>query len=267
MAHLSKQQLEHYQQQGYLSPIRVVSKENISHLRDKTETLGSARGGQLPPALNIKAHLLIPWLWDLVRSSAVIEPVVDILGEDVLCWGSSFFDKLPGSTDHVPWHQDSTYWGLEKPDALTAWIAFSTSDRSNGCLRVVPMSHGDQLKHVEMEDPSNMLQLRSETLAESVEAPAVDIILNAGEMSLHHQRLIHGSEPNTGTQRRAGFAIRYIAGYLKGVMDEPNYATLVHGKDLGGFLLEEKPEGLFHREALKRHCVILKRGQAVVHRE
>ncbi|MGR9073471.1 MAG: phytanoyl-CoA dioxygenase family protein [Gammaproteobacteria bacterium] len=264
---LSKQELDYYSKSGYLAPIRVMSEADMNEMRLKTERLGAARGGQLPPSLNMKAHLLIPWLWDLVCDPNVIGPVKDILGDDVLCWASSFFDKQSGTPNHVPWHQDSSYWGLERPDALTAWIAFTPSNIENGCLRLLPCTHGGQLKHVCTGDPNNML-LGNEALSQSVaEEDAVDIVLKPGEMSLHHLRLIHGSNPNSGSQRRTGFAIRYIAGTLRGSTGLRGYATLVSGKDHGGFILEQKPEGVMHRNDLKRYAVILNRCNAIIQAE
>lgn len=256
-----------YADDGYLAPLRVLPEDEIGALLAHILRLGAARGGQLPPALNMKAHLLVPALWDLVHAPSIIEPVVSLLGENLLCWGSSFFDKTPGSSQHVHWHQDSTYWGLERPEALTVWIAFTRSDTSNGCLRVVPGSHGEQMRHVDARDPDNMLR-GGEVLEQPVDdADAVDVVLEPGEMSIHHQRLIHGSNPNTGTDRRMGFAIRYIAGDLKGLKNDNGYATLVHGRDLGGFQTELPPERDFDPQALRRHGPILRKSNEIVNRE
>ena len=41
-------------------------------------------------------------------------------------------------------------------------------------------------------------------------AKAVDVIVEAGGVSVHHPNLIHGSNPNTSSRRRAGLTIRYI---------------------------------------------------------
>ena len=55
--------------------------------------------------------------------------------------------------------------------------------------------------------------------------------LAAGEMSLHHVRLIHGSDPNPSDDRRIGFAIRYIPTYVRQVAGSHDSATLVRGED------------------------------------
>ncbi|MEQ8404497.1 MAG: phytanoyl-CoA dioxygenase family protein [Oceanicaulis sp.] len=256
-----------YAREGYVSPLTVLSAAECETLRSKMNALGEARGGLLPPGLNMKAHLLVPALWRLVQDPRVIEPVAAILGEDVLCWGSSFFDKRPGDAGHAPWHQDSTYWGLERPDALTAWVALTHSTPENGCLRVIPGSHSVQIAHKHAHDPDNML-LGGEVICANVdEAKAVDLALKPGEMSIHHQQLIHGSRRNRSTERRFGFAIRYIAGHLRsagGAGYARSYATLVRGKDHGGFILETAPERDLDRDALRRHGRILRATYNVV---
>ncbi|MCA0920130.1 phytanoyl-CoA dioxygenase family protein [Pseudooceanicola nanhaiensis] len=258
---------QRYARDGYIAPLRILDTARVDALRALVDKLGAARGGRLPPALNMKAHLLIPELWDLVHHPDIVGPVTALLGEDVLCWGSSFFDKAPGTADHVHWHQDSTYWGLERPDALTAWIAFTPSIGENGCLRVVPGSHGAQMRHRDAQDPANMLG-GGEVLCDAVdEATVVDVPLQPGEMSIHHQRLIHGSRPNTGSLRRMGFAIRYIAGDLKGLKNDQSYATLVNGRDLGGFVMEQAPRSLMDPEALRRHGTILRKFNTIIRRE
>ncbi|MGJ3230737.1 MAG: phytanoyl-CoA dioxygenase family protein [Oceanicaulis sp.] len=256
-----------YARQGYVSPIPILSPGEADALLAKVNTLGAARGGRLPPALNMKAHLLSPALWALVHDSRILAPVRAILGDDVLCWGSSFFDKAPGEASHVPWHQDSTYWGLERPDALTAWVALTASTPQTGCLRVMPGTHGAQRDHRDAGDRDNMLPA-GEVLCDAVdETAAVDIVLHPGEMSLHHQQIVHGSKPNRGTQRRIGFAIRYIAGDLRGVGRDRSYATLVSGRDHGGFVLETAPERDMDPAALRRHGRILRATHAIVRRE
>ncbi len=264
---LTSEQCATYRRDGYLAPLTALTDAETVEIRDRVFRLGAAREGRLPPALNMKAHLLVPALWDLVHDRRLVGPAVDLLGPDVLCWGSSFFDKAPGTPHLVHWHQDSTYWGLERPDALTAWVAFTPSDVTNGCLRVVPGTHHDQLRHVAAQDPSNMLA-GGEALADAVdEAQVVDVALAPGQMSLHHQRLIHGSRPNTGTQRRMGFAIRYIAGDLKGLRADNSFATLVHGRDFGGFQMEEMPLSDMDPAALRRHATILRKVNAIIQRE
>lgn len=256
--------LSRYRRDGALFPIRVMEPAEAADRLARLEAIEAARFGRLPPALALKPHLLIPWLWDLVHDPRVLDPVEAVLGPDILCWASSFFNKQPGTPDHVPWHQDATYWGLARPDALTAWIAFTPSVPENGCMRVVFGSHQTPLPHGDSGDRSNMLLGREEILVEVDEAEAVDVVLAPGEMSLHHLLTVHGSRPNGSAMRRVGFAVRYIAGDLKQSGANRGSATLVRGRDHGTFDLEQAPASEFDPTALAEHRQVLRRFMGVV---
>lgn len=245
-----------YRREGFLSPLRVMPESDMAARLRALEEIERSRAGRLAPHHNIKAHLLIPWVWDLVHHPAIVAPVQALLGPDVLCWAASFFDKRPGDQRYVSWHQDSTYWGLSEPEGLTAWVALTPSLPENGCMRVSPRTHHVPLAHADTADRANMLPGREIVVAEVDEAAAVDIRLAPGEMSLHHSLLIHGSQPNTSGQRRCGLAIRYIPGHVTRRRSESGSATLVAGRDHGHFTLEQRPEAAFHPDALARYAVV-----------
>lgn len=264
MTTLSPDQRRRFVEDGILFPLYGPTPAEIERCANEMAAFGAARGGSLPPALNLKPHLLFPRLWALVHDPRIVEPVAELLGPDILCWASSFFDKAPDSDAFVAWHQDATYWGLDRPDALTAWIAFTEADRDNGCLRVVPGSHRAKRRHVELPDSANMLA-GGETLAEHVEEDrVVDIELRPGEMSLHHLLLVHGSERNRSGRRRSGFAIRYIAGSIRQQDGARGSATLVRGRDHGTFDLEQAPHRDLDPAALRRHGGIYRRATGIV---
>ena len=73
-------------------------------------------GGPLRGDLRHKAHLLFPFLADLVRHPAILDAIEDVLGPDILCWNTNFFIKEAANPAFVSWHQDSTYWGLSAPE-------------------------------------------------------------------------------------------------------------------------------------------------------
>jgi ectoine hydroxylase-related dioxygenase (phytanoyl-CoA dioxygenase family) len=155
----------------------------------------------------------------------------------------------------VSWHQDSTYWGLSKPDIVTAWVAFTPSTVESGCLRVVPGSHlRDQLPHGDTFATDNMLTRGQEVKVTVDERDALDVVLRPGEMSLHHVRLIHGSEPNRAAHRRIGFAIRYLPTSVRQTSGIRDTATLVRGRDdFGHFALEPAPASDFDPDAVAFH--------------
>ncbi|QLH37768.1 MAG: phytanoyl-CoA dioxygenase family protein [Defluviicoccus sp.] len=249
---------DRYRQDGFLSPLSVMSEAEMARHLAWLAEIEAKGAGRLAPTQNIKAHLLIPFLWELVHNTRILDPVEDLLGPDLLCWAAGFFDKRPGEPHHVPWHQDATYWGLSAPEALTAWVAFTPSLPANGCMRVSPCTHHALLPHADTGDRNAMLPGRERVLAEVDEASAVDIVLRPGEMSLHHVLLVHGSTPNLSGPRRCGQAIRYIPAHLTTRAGWRASATLVRGRDHGNFDLEQPPASAFDPTAVQRYGGIIR---------
>lgn len=103
-------------------------------------------------------------------------------------------------------------------------------------MRVIPGSHRlPPLPHRASPAGShNMLFTHEELATEVDEAEAVDLLLDAGEMSLHHVKILHGSPPNGSPARRYGYAVRYVAPHVR-QRGDMNSATLVRGHDNCGY--------------------------------
>jgi non-heme Fe2+,alpha-ketoglutarate-dependent halogenase len=255
---LTEDGVRRYRDAGYLAPIRVLSTEEAAWTRAKLEAF-EADSGPLAGKLRQKSHLLFTWLNDLIRHQRILDAVEDIIGGDILCWGTSFFIKEPRNPSFVSWHQDSTYWGLEPADIVTAWVALSDSTSGNGAMRVIPGSHTmAQVPHRDTFHAENLLSRGQEVMVDVDDAQADTLVLKAGEMSLHHVRLIHGSEPNPSDQRRIGFAIRYLPTYVRQEAGPHDWATLVRGEDrYGNFELEERPDADMSDAAQAYHAAVV----------
>jgi len=260
--------LDAYRREGFVFPLSALSTSETTALRTKLEELQAQNGGKLPPHINRKPHLLVTWLNDLIRHPRILDPVEKILGPDILCWGSGFFIKNPHDKARVTWHQDSTYWGLSSPDIATAWVAFTRSIPANGCMRVVPGTHMlQQLPHQDTFAPDNLLSRGQEIAVQVDESRAVDIVLEPGQMSLHHVLLVHGSDPNSSDLPRIGFAIRYLPTHVKQLTALADSATLVRGSDRHRhFLPEPVPKSDFHPEALTFHAKMLATNDQILYR-
>jgi non-heme Fe2+,alpha-ketoglutarate-dependent halogenase len=267
MTRLSEQQVEQFQRDGVLFPLDAYERGEIEGLRRKLEALAQAEGGKLSRGTNQKPHMLLPWLADTVREPRILDAVEGVLGPNLLCWASGFFWKQPQDPAYISWHQDSTYWGLSAPDIVTAWVAFTPSTVESGCMRVVPGSHHkDQLPHKDTFAETNLLSRGQEVAVEVDERDAVDVVLKPGEMSIHHVRLIHGSEPNRSEQPRIGFAIRYIPTYIRQTSGVRDSATLVWGEDeFGNFDPEPVPETDFDPRAAAFHKAMLERTEQILY--
>ncbi len=249
--------MRRYQDQGYIAPVPALSTAEAADLRARLEAY-EASAGALAGPLRQKSHLLFTWLNDLIRHPRLLDAVEDVIGPDILCWSTGFFTKNARDPSYVSWHQDSTYWGLEPPDIVTAWVALSDSTLANGAMRVIPGTHRmDQLAHHDTFAPDNLLSRGQEIAVEVDEREAVALELRAGEMSLHHVRLIHGSDPNPSDSRRIGFAIRYIPTYVRQVVGGHDSATLVRGEDrYHHFAPEQRPAFDMAPEAVAHHAAV-----------
>jgi non-heme Fe2+,alpha-ketoglutarate-dependent halogenase len=268
---LTQQQIDQFWKDGCLFPIRVMSEQDALEIRARLEAFEKKTGGPLKGDLRHKSHLLFSWLGDLVRQDRIVDAIEDLYGPNLLCWTTNFFIKEANNPAFVSWHQDSTYWGLDRPDVVTAWIAFTPSNKANGAMGFIPGTHtSDQIPHRDTFAKNNLLTRGQEVAVDVDEKQAVTIELKPGEMSLHHVRLVHGSPPNPSNDRRIGFAIRYIPTTVGQVAGEDS-ATLVRGADEHHhFALEPRPatdmDPAFvelHRKITERNAQILYRGTQV----
>ena len=107
----------------------------------------------------------------------------DLLGPDLLLWSCSFVVKAPRSAGRYTWHQDATYWGMEPPSGVSAWIALGDVGPENGGLRCLPGLHArGQFAHVNTFAEDVMLPRGQEIrdLDEDTLDRAVDMRLSVG---------------------------------------------------------------------------------------
>ena len=258
--HLTPQQVSDFHRDGYVFPVRVLSAAQAAHYRKCLESHEAATGKPLQGNLRHKTHLLFTWADELVHNPAILDAVADVIGPDILCWNTNFFIKEASNPGFVSWHQDSTYWGLDPDDVITAWIAFTDATPENGYMQFIPGTHKvEQLPHLDTFHRDNLLSRGQEIAVEVDKSKAVGVGLRAGEMSLHHIKLVHGSEPNRTGDRRIGLAIRYIPTYVKQTKVR-DAAMLVRGVDkYHHFDYEARPRADMDEAALATHAESMNR--------
>jgi non-haem Fe2+, alpha-ketoglutarate-dependent halogenase len=235
---LSRRQLTEYERHGIVFPIKVLSSEETFYFNSEFEAI-IKRCGLRRRLLNL--HLFFEWAYRLATHDAVLDAIQDVLGEDILVYSTLVFYKPPQDSGYVSWHQDSVYSGLHLTPSVSAWIALTQSDSANGCMRVIPKSHKQGLlNHINVGDESNLLE-RGEQLTTVIEAEALDVLLQPGEMSLHHSTIVHGSKRNISSVPRIGFIVRFVTDQIT------NRATPMlraRGKaDCSHLILAEPPLG------------------------
>ena len=264
---LTHDQIQQFKDLGYVSKLRVMDAKQTQAIRELLEDFEKRQGSPLHGSQRHKTHLLFPWLNDLVRETKIVDAIEDLYGHNILCWTTNFFIKESNDPGFVSWHQDSTYWGLSSPDVVTAWIALSPSNKSNGAMAVIPSSHTmEQIPHRDTYSKNNLLTRGQEVAVEVDEGNAVALELEPGEMSLHHVRIIHGSPPNNSDARRIGFAIRYIPTFVKQIEGDDS-ATLVRGEDtFKTFTHEPRPSQEMEPAFVKLHQEITEKSAKILYK-
>jgi non-haem Fe2+, alpha-ketoglutarate-dependent halogenase len=229
---LTREQVAAFNRDGYLSGIRVFDESEMAEHRRYFDALLAkviAAGGD---SYSIStAHLKYARVYDLLTHPRVVAVVKDLLGENVVGWGSHYFCKLPRDGKTVTWHQDAIYWPLTPSKTVTAWLAIDDADVGNACVRFIPGSHrAGPLPHLpSAEGEDNVLD---HTAADPLAfGEPVNNILKAGEISLHSDLLLHGSEANTSERRRCGLTLRYCAAEVRAHLGWNVKGVVVSGED------------------------------------
>ena len=207
---LSAEQKQFYADNGYLTGLAPIYDEaGVTSLNiGMQEMYKLLKPGETPIEIR-EWHEGCKFLFDICMHPQILDYVEDILGPDFYLWASSFFTKEPNTPDIVAWHQDAYYWPLTPPESCTVWLAFSDSDEGNGAMRVLPGSHkAGLIRHKKTDATDSVLTLECDT-GTYREDDEVYLELKAGELSLHDDKIIHGSKGNYSDRPRIGFTIRY----------------------------------------------------------
>ena len=232
---LTNKEKQQYSEQGYVKNLPVFSYNGALELQGLFEELSS----RLPSDVDINKtnmwHKASKKFHDLCRTTEILDYVEDILGPNFVQWGGQFFHKEPQSGSVVPWHQDAQYWPLEPANAVTVWLAVYDSDEENGAMKVVSGSHkkgANGFKH-HTNDASHLV-LDQEVSEDQIDKDKIVYMnLKAGEISLHNDALLHGSDPNNSNRKRCGITMRFSPTNVKGDLNEwPFFETqLARGED------------------------------------
>ena len=258
MRKLTDSQVSDYRRDGFLAAQPALSDAEVVRFRSALETYETGLGARLtalPPMQGRKLHVRLPWAAELVRHPAIVDAIEDLIGPDILAFNATFFIKEAGADGITAWHQDSTYFGLDPQEHVSAWVALSDASVESGCMEFLPGSPSwGQLHHAAKVLP-NSINHGNQTVAEPFDATGgVLVPVPAGAFSCHHTRVLHQSGPNRSDDRRIGFGISYIPAHVRhtGSMRMP--ATLIRGEDrYGHFDLEPDARTMTTADAVAAH--------------
>ena len=231
MTMLSADQIKHYNDKGYLSRLSALTSIKAKEIREEIEKIEKNWPGALEGINRNYVHLISPLLNKVCLNKNILDAVESIIGKNILICGTTLFIKEKDEKGFVSFHQDAKYIGLEPHNWVTVWLAVTDSNKNNGCMRMLPGSHKNNLKYHEQKFDKNNLLTRGQTI-ENVSLNDTDpIILKAGEISLHHPLIVHGSGLNYSNDRRIGFVIQsYIGTQVKQVVGKM-FVQKARGKD------------------------------------
>jgi hypothetical protein len=249
---LTPEAIAAFRDEGYYAPLRIFDRTEADDLLRSYTKFQEKAVEILGAEQRFKTHLLAGWLASVVREPRILDIVEDLIGPNILCWSTAFFAKSANSTGYVGYHQDAAINFVEPhDDIIHLWLALKPTTTENGCLRVLPRSHlGDVMRLAPSDDSENMLLEGTQAVIDAKEDEFVDLVLKAGEASLHHHRTVHGSGPNRSGAERLGVSITYMPTASHNPK-RPDSATLARGSDdYGNFELEPAPDTDFSSTAL-----------------
>jgi phytanoyl-CoA hydroxylase len=210
----TKEIVREYERDGFTVFRNVIDEPLISEARYHVEWL-IRKYPDLRPE-----HFHHPLMRDdafwvrLVTDDHLLDIAELFLGPNLACFTAHYICKPPFTGQPVFWHQDGSYWKLEPMQAVTLWLAVDASTPENGCLKMIPGSHKIRLQKPQVrKDTPNMLysSANPDLVEENIRnSSTVDIVLQPGDVSVHHPNILHCSEANTSSKRRCGLDMGFI---------------------------------------------------------
>jgi len=233
---LTQEQIAQWNRDGCLKGISVLAEHEIEDFRKYIDGLLARVLAESGDSYAISgAHLRYGRIYDMITDKRIVSIVRDLLGENVVAWGSHAFIKLPHDGKVVAWHQDASYWPMTPSKTVTVWLAIDNSHVGNGCMRFMAGSHhqGHLTFRPSRPEEHNVLNQTIDN-AHQYGHEVLDE-LKPGEISLHSDLLLHSSEKNESDQRRAGLALRYCSVEVRALMNWHEKGVIVSGVDPANF--------------------------------
>ena len=235
---LSENQVECYDQNGYVAGIPLLEDDQVEQLRTELDELRKAshpgrhlfyeyHSNESTNPETILLHALGAWrltpgFHDLLWNPRFLIPASQLLSGAVRFWHDQIFSKPADHGGIVAWHQDYSYWTRTSPIAhLSCWIALDDSTSANGCVHYVPGSHRWNLLPVTgLADQMDAIQTVL-TIEQREQFKPVPIELQKGQASFHHPLMVHGSYENRSSRPRRAAVINVFRDGVVSASDQP----------------------------------------------
>ena len=233
---LTREAIAQYNAQGYIFPIDLFTPAEIEANRNYFEKLLQMAFDAGLDRYSINGwHTHCQGIYDLVTDARLVDYAADLLGPNLVCKMTHYFAKMPGDKTAVYWHQDASFWPLTPSKVLTVWIAIDDVDAENGAMKLFPGTHKlGQIPFEWVTDEEDGV-LNQHVHNPERYADPVSVELKAGQISLHTDMLLHGSQPNPSNRRRCGLTIRYMPVDVRTQDQDGAAAIIVRGHDPAGY--------------------------------
>ena len=206
---LSDEEKLQYKNDGYITSLPVFSEEAKHDLDNFFVSLSTSIDKKLDLNQTAQWHKASKKFYNLCSTPVILDYVEDLLGPNFFLWGGQFFLKEPKDGSVVPWHQDAQYWPLFPANAVTVWLALYDTNEKNGAMKVVKGSHKKGMFEHRTNKASNLVLDQEVSIDQIKQEHIVSLNLKAGEISLHNDGLLHGSDANNSEKRRCGVTMRF----------------------------------------------------------
>jgi len=216
---LSPEDLSTFREKGWVVPRWELPPDLLAEMRQAYDAL-LARNSDVASDIILAPHQTDggsmgivgseKWL-DFATHPGLVAIARQLIGDDIVLWGTTLFGKPAFGGKETPWHQDGEYYPIEPLEVLTIWIPLDDVTSENGPMRFIPGSHKARklFSHtwIEGDDKTINLVCESKHFDEDTAEP---LILRAGQVSFHDVYMIHGSHANRTDRRRAAFVVRLM---------------------------------------------------------
>jgi ectoine hydroxylase-related dioxygenase (phytanoyl-CoA dioxygenase family) len=252
---LTDDQLNFYEENGYLAGVRILTDEQLEQLRGELneffdpqhagrELWYEYHSNESADPDTVLFHALGAWrirpgFHDLLWHPAFTVAASQLLGASVRFWHDQLFCKPARHGGVVAWHQDYSYWTRTEPMAhLTCWIGLDDADAANGCVQYIPGSHRWDLLPITglAGDMHAIRQVLDDDQWQAMHEP-VHAELKAGEATFHHPLMVHGSQENRTDRPRRATVINVFQDGVKSMRNESLLAgvpPIPAGEAMGG---------------------------------
>ena len=135
MIGLTGPQIKAFKRDGFIFSLKAMGADEARALRERLEAIETERGSLTGKFRSPKNHLLMTWLDRLIRHPKILDPIEQLLGPNILCWGTAILIKEPNDGTYVSWHQDLNYWDLTPGDVIFACLALTPATEHSDCMR------------------------------------------------------------------------------------------------------------------------------------